>query len=380
MLLCWAISVSFVLASMVHVGFWLELWSLLYSTFFFLIALGYEKHGRLVFLEKKKIALIESSRRELLRQVHEAKRTSMEKDHESKLIFIQTEEEKRLFEKEREALTALIGNVAHDLKTPLQSFVLGLEFLKTRITQDYVRLPHSSTVDEDEDQTVNTLCSLNSACDFMRMAINRSIDFAKFSGNISLVPAMETFNIVAALSIPLNIMKHLQSAIKIVANPLPLNLSEDLISDKHWFSENVLCLLSNAVQYSDGGTVTVSIEVVESSAKGNNERDSKDEPEYRGPLGDHPLSSIRISIEDTGIGLSKNARDTLFQPFKQAQRLAGGTGLGLFSLSKRIEALGGLFGVDDRKDGKRGSNFWFFLVSLSPGLFTITRSAFQFKE
>jgi signal transduction histidine kinase len=40
-------------------------------------------------------------------------------------------------------------------------------------------------------------------------------------------------------------------------------------------------------------------------AKGNIERDPKDEPEYKGPLGDHPLSSIRLSVEDTGIGLSK---------------------------------------------------------------------------
>jgi signal transduction histidine kinase len=51
-------------------------------------------------------------------------------------------------------------------------------------------------------------------------------------------------------------------------------------------------------------------------------------------------ASVRVSIEDTGIGLSKETRDTLFQPFKQAQRMAGGTGLGLFSLSKRMEALG----------------------------------------
>lgn len=55
---------------------------------------------------------------------------------------------------------------------------------------------------------------------------------------------------------------------------------------------------------------------------------------------DLPLATIRVTIEDTGIGLSKEARDLLFQPFKQAQRLAGGTGLGLFSLSKRTEALG----------------------------------------
>jgi hypothetical protein len=44
----------------------------------------------------------------------------------------------------------------------------------------------------------------------MSMAINRSIDFAKASGNIALVPTLETFNIVDALSVPINVIKHLQ--------------------------------------------------------------------------------------------------------------------------------------------------------------------------
>lgn len=66
-----------------------------------------------------------------------------------------------------------------------------------------------------------------------------------------------------------------------------------------------------------------------------------------------------IEIEDTGIGLSEEAMENLFNPFKQAQRLAGGTGLGLYSLAKRMEALSGSFGVERRRDGGRGSLFWF---------------------
>eukprot|EP01034_Spumella_vulgaris_P047356 gene47356-biopygen13482 len=50
---------------------------------------------------------------------------------------------------------------------------------------------------------------------------------------------------------------------------------------------------------------------------------------------------------------------SLFSPFKQAQRLAGGTGLGLFSLSRRVDAIGGRYGVMKRPDGKQGSVFWF---------------------
>jgi CheY-like chemotaxis protein len=72
-----------------------------------------------------------------------------------------------------------------------------------------------------------------------------------------------------------------------------------------------------------------------------------------------PQQFIVIEIEDTGIGLSPEAMDQLFSPFKQAQSLAGGTGLGLYSLSKRMEALNGYYGVEGRRDGNQGCMFWF---------------------
>jgi signal transduction histidine kinase len=44
---------------------------------------------------------------------------------------------------------------------------------------------------------------------------------------------------------------------------------------------------------------------------------------------------VLITVEDSGIGIPDEAKSALFQPFRQAQRSAGGTGLGLFSLTKR---------------------------------------------
>ncbi len=68
---------------------------------------------------------------------------------------------------------------------------------------------------------------------------------------------------------------------------------------------------------------------------------------------------LRFEIEDMGIGMSDEAMQSLFSPFKQNQRLAGGTGLGLFSLAKRIDALKARYGVMKRRDGNQGSLFWF---------------------
>ena len=130
------------------------------------------------------------------------------------------------------------------------------------------------------------------------------------------------------------------------------------------------------------------------------------------------VQTLLVTIEDHGVGVPEQLRDTLFQPFRQTQRMAGGTGkflssriplfnhnlyyppyfllntnphispytqpllfspsyhmfpfstihlhlpaipvgLGLFSLFKRIEALGGDCGVKDRLDGSQGSAIWF---------------------
>eukprot|EP01040_Poterioochromonas_malhamensis_P027190 gene27190-biopygen3795 len=68
---------------------------------------------------------------------------------------------------------------------------------------------------------------------------------------------------------------------------------------------------------------------------------------------------LLFEVIDSGIGVPADAMNTLFNPFKQTQRLAGGTGLGLYSLAKRIEALRGKYGVHQRVDGKQGSVFWF---------------------
>ncbi len=68
---------------------------------------------------------------------------------------------------------------------------------------------------------------------------------------------------------------------------------------------------------------------------------------------------LLFEVEDNGIGVPSDARETLFRPFRQTQRLAGGTGLGLYSLAKRVEGIHGEYGVRNRKDGLKGSLFWF---------------------
>ena len=75
----------------------------------------------------------------------------------------------------------------------------------------------------------------------------------------------------------------------------------------------------------------------------------------------------RISIHDTGFGLSQDQLDKLFQPFNRLGRETGseeGTGIGLVVTKKLVEFMGGKIGVESVVSA--GSTFWVDLPSAKP--------------
>jgi CheY-like chemotaxis protein len=225
---------------------------------------------------------------------------------------------------------------------------------------------------------------------FMLMSINRTMDYTKASRGLKLIPNMDTIDLLETLALPLNCMKNIQNRVNIQLLPIHSVICSFIVTDKQWLQENILCLLSNASKYSSGGDVTVKVSWKNSRHPYQDQQTRKSNDslfsfrsEYRNNnntnnnslynntvMSDGVNSSptpnhlgrkgfLLFEIEDNGIGMSEETMMTLFSPFKQAQRLAGGTGLGLYSLSKRIEALDGEYGVRGRKDGKPGCLFWF---------------------
>jgi CheY-like chemotaxis protein/signal transduction histidine kinase len=309
-------------------------------------------------------------------------------------------ENERLQEEARATeLRAMIGNVAHDLKTvrlflpptfwcfffipnddaqflrffsspqPLTSILSGIEVIQDTLQKleddcsgrpvpardPYTHiLPHVAAV----RACLKSMVGSNS---FMTMCINRCLDYTKASKGVKLVPKPETVNLQEALDFPISIMRDVQTQLPITLAPVPAEICSHIITDKQWLMENLLCLLSNAVRYSQVGSVAVSVhldrtEVVASVKSGPS------------PAG----ASLRFEVCDSGIGLTDEVMTTLFAPFKQAQRLAGGTGLGLFSLAKRVEALRGQYGVCKRPDGAPGSMFWFAIPYRPDDLSAVT--------
>ena len=114
---------------------------------------------------------------------------------------------------------------------------------------------------------------------FMVAAINRGQDYMKASHNIALVPSNGTFELADALSTASRCLHSIMPTGRhLIIHELPTQLRQNplLISDSHWLIENVLCLTSNAIKYSDSGDVDliVSIEPTPSATTNNGDMDS----------------------------------------------------------------------------------------------------------
>jgi CheY-like chemotaxis protein len=252
---------------------------------------------------------------------------------------------------------------------PLASFMAGVDWVRDVVCA--LEGPISEKGDTDGDASFEALqralADMRATNAFMMLTINRCIDYTKASKGLQLLPKLETIDLRESLRVPLHIMKNIQDRIAIELAPLSTALCSHVITDKQWLEENLLCLLSNAVKYSNEGKVQVRVtietsEVASGKAEQSVELLAAEGPECSGKE-QRPASKakeyLHFEVEDEGIGLSEESMSTLFSPFQQAQRLAGGTGLGLFSLARRVDALHGHYGVRRRADVREGSVFWF---------------------
>eukprot|EP00981_Chlorochromonas_danica_P009181 scaffold2548_cov163-Ochromonas_danica.AAC.8 len=288
-------------------------------------------------------------------------------------------------------LRHMIGNVAHDLKTPLASFVSGLDMVAD-IAQDGLR--KLSSIDNccSEEMALydgshykhlakevrgwleGVLCSVQNSHNvnnFMMMTINRCIDYTKASkagGNVNGRVSLKRVGEIGPGSVcqlPGGLMQSScrdsdESAKASVASGIAPRVKGE--NRAHSASDMIrrnrrIPTVSALSASSNRSTSTVS-RVDENSLPITSPRDLAEQPLIANISSSGELFLL-VEIEDTGIGLTEEGMATLFNAFKQAQKLAGGTGLGLFSLARRVEALGGSYGVRKRLDGVQGSVFWF---------------------
>jgi signal transduction histidine kinase len=234
----------------------------------------------------------------------------------------------RELERVKSQFTAML---VHDLRNPLTVVMGSIEHLLTQYNE-------GSMVDKD---SIGIFGNILSSSRSMLNLVNDLLDLSKYSeGQMSLEKKALTIHEVVEESLTFISLQFKQKHISIA-----LELSDDLPkidADQSKLEQLMNNLLSNAFKFTPGGgTVTIRAE-----------RD----PEA-------PDDFIKVSVSDTGIGISKEELPLLFEQYRQTssakRTIVKGTGLGLAICKLIVQAHGGTIGVLSEVDS--GTTFHFTL-------------------
>lgn len=247
--------------------------------------------------------------------------------------------------------TDFISTVSHELRTPLTSVRGFTEIIKKKLEEDIFPLLPDASVDMKIQKTLNRIREnieiILSEGERLTTLINDVLDISKLEAGrvewkyekISMPDIVERAWIAMS---SLFAQKKLQY-IKLIDENLP-----EIIGDQDRLIQVVINLFSNAIKFTDGGTIT---------CKAYQHDDE-----------------IVVRVIDTGIGIAASEKKILFEKFRQAADTInyrpGGTGLGLSICKQIIDQHKGKIWVDSEVG--KGSTFTFTLpITVSDGTVTV---------
>ncbi|MCL1976132.1 MAG: response regulator [Firmicutes bacterium] len=224
------------------------------------------------------------------------------------------------------AKSAFLANMSHEIRTPMNA-IIGM-----------ITIGKASADNERKDYCFT---KIEDASSHLLGVINDILDMSKIeSGKFELSPA--EFNFEKMLQRVVNVVNfrvdEKRQQLKVYIDK---SVPKNLIGDDQRLAQVITNLVGNAVKFTpEEGSICLDARLLEE---------------------ENDLCVLQISVKDSGIGISEEQKNRLFQSFQQAEsstaRKYGGTGLGL-SISKNIvELMGGSIGVESELG--QGSTFTF---------------------
>jgi PAS domain S-box-containing protein len=245
---------------------------------------------------------------------------------ERKQILCELIEAKEKAEESDKLKSAFLANMSHEIRTPLNSILGFSNFL----TSDY-------ELSLDEKTEYSDI--INKSADSLLQIINDIIDISSLeTGQLkTFIKPISANQVLRSLHLVFS-----RKLVEINKSHIILELLVDeeitILADENRFIQILTNLANNAMKFTSKGTISFGIE-------------------------SHDVSMVVFVVSDTGIGISPEMHDSIFERFRQVEndksRTFGGNGLGLAIVKNLVELMGGCISIESEVG--KGSTFRFTL-------------------
>ena len=239
-----------------------------------------------------------------------------------------------------QAKSEFLANMSHEIRTPMNGVIGMAEILeKTKL---------------DDKQRSFVSIITNSASSLLSV-INDILDFSKIeAGKMQLDE--KTFDLHGLVGDATQMLsaRIIEKNLEMIVRIRP-GLPQMFVGDATRIRQILVNLIGNAIKFTEHGHILIDID---------------------GEIAEKNTWNLKFSIKDTGIGISENDLNKVFDKFSQAdgstRRAHDGTGLGLAITSKLVTMMNGNIGVSSEVG--KGSNFWIELTLENDIAATVTQA------